>query len=108
MVLLRTGLLGGGLEVGLTRPRTILQVDGYLLWSSCSLLVFVSLLTSSALVTYPTATLRTDRLPSEELCPALAQPHLTEQDKDIPPKSLGEDGVQEGVGTGVERVEEHQ
>lgn len=49
-----------------------------------------------------------DRLTAEQLGLPLAKPHLAEQDEDVAAERLGEDGVEEGVGTRVERVEEHQ
>lgn len=42
------------------------------------------------------------------LCPGLKQAESSCKEKKIPPESAGEEGVEERVGAGVDRVEEDQ
>lgn len=42
------------------------------------------------------------------LCPGFKQAEASCEEKEIPPESAGEEGVQEGVGAGVDRVKEDQ
>ena len=62
----------------------------------------------TCLLALAAAALGVDGLTTEQLGLSLAEPHLAEQDEDVATKRLGEDGVEERVGAGVERKEQHQ
>ncbi|TNN61419.1 hypothetical protein EYF80_028436 [Liparis tanakae] len=80
----------------------LLQADGRLLLVPLKPVLVFTVLGCGA------APLGRHRLASEQLRSPLTEAHLTEEDEDVPPERLGEDGVEERVGAGVERVEEHQ
>ena len=86
--------------------RALRQVDGHLFLASAS--TFPDLLLVSTDLRCPAAALRRDRLASEQLCSLLTKAHLAEEDEYVPHEGLGEDGVEERVGAGIERVKEHQ
>lgn len=69
---------------------------------------FATFILVSPYLRCPAAALWRDRLASEQLCSLLTQAHLTEKDEYVSPEGFSEDGIEERVSTGIERVEEHQ